>query len=105
MPSGHIATATTTFIVIAENYPEKKWIKSVGYVLIGGISTALVAISIHWWSDIPFGIAIGYTFGMIDAHPLGIELNGFNKTVTHKRLSLQPIILGDANGLVDTYSF
>ncbi len=58
-PSGHIATATTTLIVIAENYPELAWLKPAGYVVLAGISAGLVAYGIHWWSDIPLGVALG----------------------------------------------
>jgi len=68
-PSGHIATALATLTVIAENYPEKPWIKYIGYPIIGSIAVGLVSTSIHWWSDIPLGVAIGYSFGMLVSHP------------------------------------
>lgn len=74
-PSGHICTATATLVVIMENYPDVTWLKPVGYTLLGCISTALITTSIHWWSDIPLGIAIGYTFGKIAANPLSIPLS------------------------------
>jgi membrane-associated phospholipid phosphatase len=63
MPSGHIATATTTLVVIQENYPNQKWISYIGYPLLAGIATSLVATSMHWWSDFPIGVALGYSFG------------------------------------------
>lgn len=72
-PSGHIATALATLTVIAENYPEKKWIKYVGYPIVGSIAVGLVSTSIHWWSDIPLGMVIGYSFGMLVSHPKGEE--------------------------------
>jgi membrane-associated phospholipid phosphatase len=68
-PSGHIATATSTVVILAENYPEYPWIKWVGYPILAGISVGLVATSIHWWSDIPLGFAIGYSFGKLVANP------------------------------------
>lgn len=34
-PSGHICTSLSTVVVIAENYPELKWIRPVGYTLVG----------------------------------------------------------------------
>ena len=105
MPSGHIATATTTLIVIAENYPEYQWIRPVGYVLLGAISTALVTTSIHWWSDIPLGIAIGYSFGMIASHPRGIILDGFGKGGHSGSLNVSPILSGDTQGLSLSYTF
>ncbi len=68
-PSGHIATAFGTFMVIAENYPNEKWIQYIGYPVMASIATGLVATSIHWWSDIPLGVALGYSFGRLIAHP------------------------------------
>ncbi len=73
-PSGHLATATTTLIVIAENYPELTWLRPVGYVALGAISSSLVAYGIHWWSDFPLALVLGYTFGEIASHPLGIPM-------------------------------
>jgi membrane-associated phospholipid phosphatase len=105
MPSGHIATATTTLIVIAENYPEYKWIRPAGYVLLGAISTALVTTSIHWWSDIPLGIAIGYSFGMVASHPRGIELSGFGKGGRAANLNVYPIFSTDTKGVSLSYTF
>jgi hypothetical protein len=68
VPSGHIATSLATLQVVIENYPEKKWIPYVGYPVIGVIGVGLVATSIHWWSDIPFGLLIGYSFSQIVTH-------------------------------------
>ena len=70
-PSGHIATALATLTVIAENYPEKPWIKYVGYPIIASIAVGLVSTSIHWWSDIPLGMVLGYSFGILVSHPEG----------------------------------
>ena len=65
VPSGHIATAYATFIVVWDNYPEKKWIPYVGYPITLLISSALVATGLHWISDIPLGIALGHSFAKI----------------------------------------
>lgn len=67
-PSGHVATALATLTVIAENYPEQTWIKYVGYPAVGAIALGLVSTSIHWWSDFPLSIALGYSFGMVVSH-------------------------------------
>jgi membrane-associated phospholipid phosphatase len=64
-PSGHLATATATLLVIANNYPEVTWLRPFGYVVLGGITTSLVLTSIHWWSDFPLGFALGYAFGTL----------------------------------------
>ncbi|WP_395043362.1 phosphatase PAP2 family protein [Flavobacterium sp.] len=63
MPSGHLATYTATIIVIATNYPELKWIKPVGYTLGGIIAFNMVSTKVHWTSDYPIAILIGYVMG------------------------------------------
>ncbi|MEO8168191.1 MAG: phosphatase PAP2 family protein, partial [bacterium] len=73
-PSGHIATATATLTVIMENYPEwKPWLRPLSYFIIAGIGVGLSNTGIHWWSDFPLGIALGYEFGMIASHPEGLD--------------------------------
>lgn len=104
MPSGHIATATATITVIAENYPEIKWIKPIGYVILAGIATSLVSTSIHWWSDIPFGVAIGYSFGMICSHPNNISLKSGSQDKKNK-LSILPKLYRQGAGLLISYEF
>ena len=61
-PSGHIATAVGTVTVIAENYPEHKLIKPIGYSLCGLLAFAMMNNGVHWASDYPLGIALGYGF-------------------------------------------
>jgi len=61
-PSGHVATATATYYVIQRNYPEITWLPYVGIPVISLVAVGLVGTSIHWWSDIPLGIALGYFF-------------------------------------------
>lgn len=68
VPSGHIATSLATLQVVIENYPEETWLKYVGYPAIGVIGVGLVSTSIHWWSDIPFGLLIGYSFSQVVTH-------------------------------------
>ncbi len=62
-PSGHLTTVLATLTVIANNYPEQKWINPVGYAVCAGVSAGLVAQSVHWWSDFPLAIALGIGFG------------------------------------------
>ncbi len=73
-PSGHISTAMATLTVISENYPEHRWIKPVGYTLVGVLGVGLVAKGMHWYSDLPLGIALGYMFGKTISTPEGIEV-------------------------------
>lgn len=59
-PSGHLATLMSTVTILAENYPEKKWIKPVGYSAIGFVGYAMINANVHWASDYPLAIALGY---------------------------------------------
>jgi membrane-associated phospholipid phosphatase len=103
-PSGHIATAMTTLIVISENYPEVKWLKPAGFIALGVISSSLVATGIHWWSDIPLGLALGYSFGELAANPAGVRIGG-SATGGNIRLSMTPVILPAGAGAGVTLSF
>lgn len=97
-PSGHIATSTATVVVIAENYPDSKWIRPVGFTIVGLIGIGMVNTGIHWYSDYPLGIALGYMFGMIAAHPEGIEIG--KVTTDHGiRMSLVPTADGSGVGI------
>lgn len=96
-PSGHISTAMATLTVIAENYPDQQWIKPVGYTLIGALGVGLVAKGMHWYSDLPAGIALGYLFGKVSANP---SLPEFVKAPHEKGIefSVIPIVDGQGGG-------
>ena len=64
-PSGHLATAMATVTILAGNYPDNKYIKPVGYTLMGLLSYSMLNNGVHWLSDYPLAIAIGYTCGKI----------------------------------------
>jgi len=64
-PSGHLATAMATITILAGNYPDNKFIKPVGYSLMGLLGYAMLNNGVHWISDYPLAIAIGYTCGKI----------------------------------------
>lgn len=67
-PSGHLATMMATTTVLAMNYPEKKWIKPVGYGLMTLVSLAMVNNGVHWSSDYPLAIGVGYVFGRVSVN-------------------------------------
>jgi len=96
-PSGHISTAMATLTVIAENYPQERWIKPAGYTLVGALGIGLVAKGMHWYSDLPTGIALGYLFGKIAAHP---AVPDFVKGPGKKGvdISVTPLIDGHGGG-------
>jgi hypothetical protein len=54
--------------VIAENYPEKKWIRPVGYTLTGLTALSQLNNKTHWASDFLMGLGIGYLSGKITHH-------------------------------------
>ncbi|MFC7667503.1 phosphatase PAP2 family protein [Hymenobacter humi] len=64
-PTGHLATAMATVTVIAENYPEYHFIRPVGYSLMGLLGYSMLNNGVHWASDYPVGIALGYAFAKI----------------------------------------
>lgn len=98
-PSGHLTTTIATVIVIAENYPDVHWIKPVGYTLSGFLAISMVNTGIHWYSDYPLALVLGYAFGMIAAHPEGIsEFPG------NKKLQIAPSITNNGLGVGIYYS-
>ncbi len=64
-PTGHLATAMATVTVIADNYPEYHFIRPLGYSLMGLLGYSMLNNGVHWASDYPIGIALGYAFGKI----------------------------------------
>ncbi len=60
-PSGHLAAAVATVWVVAGNYPENRFVRPVGYALLGILSFAMVNTGVHWASDYPLAIGIGAT--------------------------------------------
>lgn len=68
MPSGHIMTATLTFTIINEEYPEySNYVVPLAVVWVTTLGYAMVNNGVHWASDYPLGIAMGYVFGKISA--------------------------------------
>jgi hypothetical protein len=64
-PSGHLAIAMTTVTIISSNYPEKKWIKPLGYSLMGLCGFQMINNGVHWAGDYPLAILMGYGFGKL----------------------------------------
>ncbi len=64
MPSGHVMTATMTFTILSERYPEqRKYIYPLGGLWVSALMFQMVNNGVHWASDYPLGIAMGYIFG------------------------------------------
>ena len=79
-PSGHVATGLATLTVIMENYPEATWLPWVGYPAIGALAVGMVGAGIHWWSDYPLAIALGYTFGKLVGSRRSDDRQGAGRT-------------------------
>lgn len=62
-PSGHLATCVMTMTVIDANYPDKPYIKPIGYALLTALSFQMINNGVHWASDYPLGWAVGYGVG------------------------------------------
>ena len=103
-PSGHICTSLATVIVIAENYPDVKWIRPVGYLFTSLVGIGMANNGIHWYSDYPLGLLIGYTFGMIVAHPDGFGLGNLGDDTSIK-MSIAPAISPQGAGITFSLSF
>lgn len=63
MPSGHLTTIMAGLTIITTNYPEYKWIKPVGYSLIAAMCYQMMQSQVHWISDYPLALFIGYVTG------------------------------------------
>lgn len=103
-PSGHLASATATLTVIANNYPQIKWIKPVGYTFLGILGFSLVSEGMHWYSDLPLGFFIGYTFGNIIS-PVQSSSDRLTKDNENSKLLLTPSIGSNRIGLDLSYDF
>jgi hypothetical protein len=101
-PSGHIASATTTLTVIANNYPEITWLKPVGYSVLGLLGMGLVSKGMHWYSDLPFGFFIGYSMGNIIAPRVKLQLANNSDS---SQLMLSPDLYNKRIGMRLAYSF
>jgi membrane-associated PAP2 superfamily phosphatase len=100
-PSGHLCTSVATVVVVAENYPEITWIKPVGFTVCALVAVGMVNRGIHWYSDYPLGAVIGYSFGMIAAHPE-------SRTATpaqSSELTVLPFVHGGGGGLHLSWQF
>jgi hypothetical protein len=79
-PSGHMGTMVATYVVITENYPEKKWIRPVGLSIISVVGLAMINNDVHWASDYPLAAGMGYAFGKAT-----VKLNRWVKGETMSR--------------------
>jgi len=92
-PSGHLATIMATVTILAGNYPDTKFIKPVGYSIMGLLGYAMMNNGVHWAGDYPIAIAIGYTCGKI-ALSHGQKTIHKKSTLTGYKSSIMPMFFG-----------
>jgi membrane-associated phospholipid phosphatase len=95
-PSGHLATAMATLTILAGNYPDNKYIKPVGYSLMGLLGYAMINNGVHWISDYPLALAIGYTCGKIAlsrGHQVIPKVSNYHGSTS----SLVPVYFGEGS--------
>jgi len=80
-PSGHMTTMMATVTVLADNYPEKKLIRPIGYTIMGLVGLAMINNGVHWASDYPLAIGIGYVTGKVT-----VRMNRIVRYTTKKQL-------------------
>jgi hypothetical protein len=96
-PSGHLATTMMTVTVLAENYPNNNYIKPVGYTAMTILGFQMMNNGVHWASDYPLGIAIGYATGKIVSKRARNKAKG--------EFSLLPKLTSNYTGVAIEYKF
>ncbi len=99
MPTGHLMTATMTFTIIDTNYPEyHAWVRPLGVTWLTLLGFQMINNSVHWASDYPLGIAMGYVFGKVATQygkPKKDDENpASNKITTWSNWSILPAFFG-----------
>lgn len=102
-PSGHIATAMTTIRVLAENYASYTWINPLGYSAMTLLMFAMLNNGVHWLSDFPLGIAIGYHAAGVVLHRHGVASPKDNSSSLLQGVQL--VQQGEYLGLRKTWVF
>lgn len=75
-PSGHLATAMMTVTVISTSYPEYPAVAPVGYGIMALLAFQMMNNGVHWASDYPLALSLGYSFGKIAARRAHGGLSG-----------------------------
>ncbi|OPX27827.1 MAG: hypothetical protein B1H07_00055 [Campylobacteraceae bacterium 4484_166] len=96
-PSGHLATTMMSVTVLSENYPDNPYIKPIGWTAMGLLSFQMLNNEVHWASDYPLALAIGYSFGKVSASR--------QRDKARKNWQIIPAITNKATGLNVVYRF
>ena len=105
-PSGHLAVSMATLTVIAKNYPDQKWVRPLGYTLMSLLAFEMVNNGVHWISDYPLAIAIGYSVGTsIVRRPPKTDAGIKPAGSVLKHFAALPVINANVTGLKITIGF
>ncbi len=102
-PSGHLATVMATITILSGNYPDNQYIKPVGYSIMGLVGFSMINNGVHWISDYPLALAIGYTYGKIAVARGHRVLIKKQSGLAHNS-TLLPLFMGQ-NGLGLSYRY
>jgi hypothetical protein len=90
-PSGHLASAMVTTAIISMNYPEYKFVKPLCYSLMTVCGYQMMNNGVHWISDYPLALAIGYAIGKIAVERgRKIEMSGKESSAAQDPRSFRP---------------
>jgi hypothetical protein len=97
MPSGHLAALMSTVEIVALNYPEKGYVRPIGYTAMAALSFAMVNNGVHWASDYPLALLIG---GGVARVVVGRGRTALGGAVSGARgLGVRPILAPNAVGV------
>ena len=111
VPSGHMATAMVTLTIVAENYREHKWIRPLGYTFLGLMGYQMAQTKVHWVSDYPLAILLGYVMGKNAVKRGRKEINKEANNIHQqpasfwKKIQINPILYDNTRGLGLMYQF
>lgn len=99
-PSGHVMTATLTFTIINENFPEYSYLTiPIGATWVTLLGLQMMNNGVHWASDYPLGLAMGYVIGK-----LSTKIGEPDKP-DEKTSALRPVIFPGNFAQTDTLNF
>ena len=108
-PSGHLATIMATTTVLAENYPQHKFIRPVGYTMMALSGFAMMNNGVHWASDYPLAAGIGYVAARVaverNRKQRWLKANGSQSLASKSFTAVFPFVQNESRGLSFIMSF
>lgn len=104
-PSGHLAAGIVTLEVIAGNYEEYTFIRPLGYSLMTILCLQMLNNGVHWASDYPLSVVMGYTIADLVLARGRKKINTDNKAVSFLEKAELGIAVGTRNQLALRLSY